>query len=263
MIAFLSKLIWRGVGAISLWSLFRRKGLRAVVIPARYGSTRFPGKPLVKIAGVPLVVRVYRQAAKSELAEEVVVATDDERIRECVEGYGGRAVMTPECPTGSDRVAYVARSAGESWRFVVNLQGDEPLVPPEDIDRVFHALEETPDAIVTLATEVEGNEELNNPNVVKVVMDCKGYALYFSRSPIPFMRKPTVAYRHVGIYGYSKDVLLKFVSLPRGRLEVAESLEQLRALEHGIPIRVLITDYKGIGVDVPEDVERIEKLIKG
>ncbi len=234
------------------------------MIPARYGSSRFPGKPLVPILGKPLIQWVYERAVKSK-ADLVMVATDSERIAECVSGFGGRWIMTSkECASGSDRVAEAVKKEGESWEFVVNVQGDEPLIEPGEIDRVFDALEEHPDCIVTLATKIDDEEDYKDPNVVKVVFDNDGCALYFSRSPIPFFRKrSTDAYRHIGIYGFHRDVLMRFVSTPRGRLEAAEELEQLRALEAGIPILVLETDYKGIGVDVPRDVERVEKLLRG
>ncbi len=237
--------------------------MRAIVIPARYGSSRFPGKPLVRIAGKPLIQWVYEAASASSAADEVVVATDDERIARCVESFGGRAVLTPQCPTGTDRVAWVTKNEGANWRFVVNLQGDEPLITAEAIDAVFEALEETPNSIVTLKKRIEDGEDYADPNVVKVVTDVAGFALYFSRSPIPYIRKKGVAYRHIGVYGFSREVLLRFVGLPQSTLEIVEQLEQLRALENGIPIRVLETDYEAVGVDVPEDVERVEKLLRG
>ncbi len=237
--------------------------MRAIVIPARYGSSRFPGKPLVRIAGKPLIQWVYEAATSSSAADEVVVATDDERIARCVESFGGRAVLTPQCPTGTDRVAWVTKNEGANWRFVVNLQGDEPLITAEAIDAVFEALDETPNSIVTLKKRIEDGEDYADPNVVKVVTDVAGFALYFSRSPIPYIRKKGVAYRHIGVYGFSREVLLRFVGLPQSTLEIVEQLEQLRALENGIPIRVLETDYEAVGVDVPEDVERVEKLLRG
>ncbi len=237
--------------------------MRAIVIPARYGSSRFPGKPLVRIAGKPLIQWVYEAATSSSAADEVVVATDDERIARCVESFGGRAVLTPQCPTGTDRVAWVTKNEGANWRFVVNLQGDEPLITADAIDAVFEALEETPNSIVTLKKRIEDGEDYADPNVVKVVTDVAGFALYFSRSPIPYIRKKGVAYRHIGVYGFSREVLLRFVGLPQSTLEIVEQLEQLRALENGIPIRVLETDYEAVGVDVPEDVERVEKLLRG
>ncbi|BAT72010.1 3-deoxy-manno-octulosonate cytidylyltransferase [Thermosulfidibacter takaii ABI70S6] len=237
--------------------------MNVIVIPARYGSTRFPGKPLAKICGKPLIQWVYERASQSTLADDVYVATDDERIVECVEGFGGKAILTPECPTGSDRVAFVAESIGKSWEFIVNVQGDEPLIVPEIIDSVFRGLQEDPSAIVTMKKRIQSDEDYKNPNVVKVVTGLSGYALYFSRSPIPYFRNTGEAYKHIGIYGYSRDILLKFVKLPQGKLEITEGLEQLRALENGIPIKVLETDYEAIGVDVPEDIKKVEKILKG
>ncbi len=237
--------------------------LNVIVIPARYGSTRFPGKPLVNICGKPLVQWVYERASLSTVADEVLVATDDKRILRCVEGFGGKAYMTPECPTGTDRVAYLAKVMGEKWEYIVNVQGDEPLIAPEVIDAVFATLHSDKEAIVTMKRLIENEDDYNDPNVVKVVCDSEGYALYFSRSPIPYFRNQGRAFKHIGIYGYSRDVLLRFVSFPQSPLEVAEGLEQLRALENGIPIKVLETEYEAIGVDVPEDVERLENILKG
>ncbi len=237
--------------------------MRVVVIPARYGSTRFPGKPLARIAGKPLIQWVYEGASQSRRADLVVVATDDERIADCVRSFGGEVYMTPECPTGSDRVAYVLRRFGEDWQFVVNVQGDEPLVKGYVVDAVFDALDETPDAIVTLMRPVENDVEYTDPNVVKVVVGARGYALYFSRAPIPFFRKRGRAFCHIGIYGFHRNTLLSFVELPRGELEETEQLEQLRALENGMPIRVIETTYRSVGVDVPEDIAKVEKLLRG
>jgi len=232
------------------------------IIPARYSATRLPGKPLADICGKPLIQYVYEQARKSKLLEDVIVATDDERILEAVEKFGGKAVMTsPYHPSGTDRCAEVARKI--DCDFVINIQGDEPLIPPEVIDEVAKALmesdEETP---MTSAATIANEEERENSNVVKVVTDQKGIALYFSRSPIPFYRNqvaPTL--RHIGIYGYRKDFLLKFVSLPQTPLEKTESLEQLRALENGFRIKIVLVDYSPVGVDTPEDLERVRRLL--
>jgi 3-deoxy-manno-octulosonate cytidylyltransferase (CMP-KDO synthetase) len=232
------------------------------IIPARYSATRLPGKPLADICGKPLIQYVYEQAKKSGLLEDVIVATDDERILEAVEEFGGKAVMTsPSHPSGTDRCAEVARQI--DCDFVINIQGDEPLIPPEVIDKVAEALMESDEEIpMTSAATIANEEERENSNVVKVVTDQKGIALYFSRSPIPFYRNqvaPTL--RHIGIYGYRKDFLLKFVSLPQTPLEKTESLEQLRALEHGFKIRIVLVDYSPVGVDTPEDLERVRKLL--
>jgi 3-deoxy-manno-octulosonate cytidylyltransferase (CMP-KDO synthetase) len=232
------------------------------IIPARYSATRLPGKPLADICGKPLIQYVYEQARKSKLLEDVIVATDDERILKAVEGFGGKAVMTsPSHPSGTDRCAEVARQI--DCDFVINIQGDEPLIPPEVIDKVAEALMESDEEIpMTSAATLANKEERENSNVVKVVTDQKGIALYFSRSPIPFYRNqvaPTL--RHIGIYGYRKDFLLKFVSLPQTPLEKTESLEQLRALEHGFKIKIVLVDYSPVGVDTPEDLERVRKLL--
>jgi len=232
------------------------------IIPARYSATRLPGKPLADICGKPLIQYVYDQARKSELLEDVIVATDDERILEAVEEFGGKAVMTsPTHPSGTDRCAEVARQI--DCDFVINIQGDEPLIPPEVIDKVAEALMESDEEIpMTSAATIANEEERENSNVVKVVTDQKGIALYFSRSPIPFYRNPIApTLRHIGIYGYRKDFLLKFVSLPQTPLEKTESLEQLRALEHGFKIRIVLVDYSPVGVDTPEDLERVRKLL--
>jgi 3-deoxy-manno-octulosonate cytidylyltransferase (CMP-KDO synthetase) len=232
------------------------------IIPARYSATRLPGKPLADICGKPLIQYVYEQARKSKLLEDVIVATDDERILEAVEKFGGKAVMTsPYHPSGTDRCAEVARQI--DCDFVINIQGDEPLIPPEVIDEVAKALmesdEETP---MTSAATIANEEERENSNVVKVVTDQKGIALYFSRSPIPFYRNPVApTLRHIGIYGYRKDFLLKFVSLPQTPLEKTESLEQLRALENGFRIKIVLVDYSPVGVDTPEDLERVRRLL--
>jgi 3-deoxy-manno-octulosonate cytidylyltransferase (CMP-KDO synthetase) len=232
------------------------------IIPARYSATRLPGKPLADICGKPLIQYVYEQAKKVKLLEDVIVATDDERILEAVEKFGGKAVMTsPSHPSGTDRCAEVARKI--DCDFVINIQGDEPLIPPEVIDKVAEALKESTDETpMTSAATIASEEERENSNVVKVVTDQKGIALYFSRSPIPFYRNPIApTLRHIGIYGYRKDFLLKFVSLPQTPLERTESLEQLRALEHGFRIKIVLVDYSPVGVDTPEDLERVRKLL--
>jgi len=232
------------------------------IIPARYSATRLPGKPLADICGKPLIQYVYEQAKKAKFLEDVIVATDDERILEAVEKFGGKAVMTsPSHPSGTDRCAEVARKI--DCDFVINIQGDEPLIPPEVIDKVAEALKESTDETpMTSAATIASEEERENSNVVKVVTDQKGIALYFSRSPIPFYRNPIApTLRHIGIYGYRKDFLLKFVSLPQTPLERTESLEQLRALAHGFRIKIVLVDYSPVGVDTPEDLERVRKLL--
>jgi 3-deoxy-manno-octulosonate cytidylyltransferase (CMP-KDO synthetase) len=233
-----------------------------IVLPARYGSTRFPGKPLAEVAGKPLIEWVYTRAQAIRGAGELAVATDDRRIAEAVEAFGGSVVMTSsEHATGTDRVAEVARS--RDFPYVVNLQGDEPVFDPALVESMIDRLAGSPDVdIVTACHPIETQEDFDNPNFVKVVMDGDGNALYFSRSPVPaggVATGPATPYRHVGIYAYRKDSLLRFTTLPSTDLERTERLEQLRALENGMRIAVLITDKPTLGVDVPEDVINVEK----
>ncbi|MCG3148157.1 MAG: 8-amino-3,8-dideoxy-manno-octulosonate cytidylyltransferase [Verrucomicrobiae bacterium] len=238
------------------------------VIPARYGAQRFPGKPLALIAGKPLVQRVYEQARQAKRLDDVVVATDDTRILEAVEGFGGNAVLTdPACPSGTDRAAEVARQY--PCDLIVNIQGDEPLMKPGMIDQLVAGMEASPEfEMGTLARPVESTDVWANPNVVKVVFGAKGNALYFSRCPVPFVRDANggfvtgKAHKHIGIYAYRKDFLLTFVTLPQSALEQTEKLEQLRALENGFGIRVWVTPYDSIGVDRPEDVELVEEILR-
>jgi 3-deoxy-manno-octulosonate cytidylyltransferase (CMP-KDO synthetase) len=217
-------------------------------IPARHASSRFPGKPLVDLDGLPMIVRVARQVEQAKRIAKVVVATDDERIREVAANAGIAAVMTPSgCPSGTDRVAVAYRELGETYDFVLNVQGDEPLIDPRDIDQAALCLESHPGAIATLARE---SAHLASPHVVKVVSAPDGRALYFSRAPL------AGALQHVGVYGFSPVLLDRFVSMEPSRLEKAERLEQLRALEAGIPIYVArcLSERPSIGVDTPEDV---------
>jgi len=231
-------------------------------IPARYRSVRLPGKALLQIAGVPLIERVYRQVEKVASLERLVVLTDDERILNVVKAFGGSCEMTPEdCASGTDRVAWAARN----WEAtaVVNVQGDEPLIDVDDLEAVVeHLTKEPEDPVVTLATECP-EDLIDDPNAVKVVTDTDGYALYFSRSPIPFRRSGRApCLLHVGVYGYQRRALLELASLEPGPLEKSESLEQLRALENGYPIRVLPASRASIGVDTEEDLQRVERLIR-
>lgn len=235
------------------------------VIPARHGAQRFPGKPLALIAGKSLVQRVYEQAAKAKRLDKVVVATEDTRILEAVEGFGGDAMLTsPECATGTDRVAEVARQY--DCRLVLNIQGDEPLMRPEMIDQLVEGMQaDTGSVMGTLARKISAPDQLANPNVVKVVVGRTGNALYFSRSQIPFVRDAgdtTTFYKHLGIYAYRREFLMAFVELPVSALEKAEKLEQLRALENGHGIRVWITAHDSIGVDRPEDVLLVEEILR-
>lgn len=231
-----------------------------VVIPARYGSSRLPGKPLREIAGKSLIERVYQCALESKLADNVIITTDDERIREKAVSFGAPVVMTsPDCPSGTDRVCQAVR--GMEADIVVNLQGDEPQIRGDMIDTLIAAVKEERVDMATLCSFISDPHDYQSPHSVKVVTDKNGFALYFSRAPIPFMQR-TVArplYKHVGIYGFSRDFLEIFVSLPKGSLEECESLEQLRALEAGHRIKVLRVDYDGIGIDTEENLKRADE----
>ena len=236
-------------------------------IPARYGSTRLPGKPLALIAGRPMIEHVYERVAQARGLARVVVLTDDERIAEVVEGFGGAWEMTPaDCASGTDRIAWAARGWDErAVRAVINIQGDEPLIDPDGISRVAEHLAAHPeDPIVTLATPA-APEEMENPNAVKVVTDRAGAALYFSRAPIPYRRQEGGfgALKHLGIYGYQRAALLRLAGLPPTPLEQSEALEQLRALENGLAIRVLTVGRGSLGVDTEEDLVRVEEILTG
>lgn len=236
----------------------------AGIIPARYQATRFPGKPLFPILGKPLVQHVYERVSAAKNITEAIVATDDRRIFDAVQAFGGRVIMTsPDHPTGTDRLAEVAR--GLDCELVVNVQGDEPLMSPELVDRAVAHFGAIPDFRMGSAmTPITVEEDIANPNVVKVVVSQTGRALYFTRHPVPYRRAQTGApcYQHIGFYVYKREFLLEFAAMPPTPLERTESLEQLRALENGIPIHMLETDYQGIGVDAPEDVARIEWELK-
>ncbi len=233
-------------------------------IPARYGSTRLLAKPLARICGRPMIEHVYRRALQAGSLARVVVLTDDERIAEVVRGFGGDVLLTPEdCVSGTDRIAWAARS----WnaQAVINIQGDEPLIDPDGIEKLARHLQAHPEEeMATLAAPLRDGD-LDNPNVVKVVLGRRGYALYFSRATIPYPRRPGIApsWQHLGIYGYRSDVLQRFAALEPTPLELCESLEQLRALENGIPIRVLTLDHPAhAGVDTAEDLARVEAYLR-
>ena len=246
--------------------------LRAVaIIPARWASTRFPGKPLALIKNKPMIQWVVEQAQKATRLSDVIVATDDDRIFDAVIGFGGKAVMTSEeHATGSDRIAEVA--SGLKCDIVVNIQGDEPLIPPENIDRVIGCLDKNPDLnVATLMMAVRDSDEITDSNVVKVVADQKGRALYFSRSAIPFHRdewkngivnETSQVFKHIGLYAYTRSFLLEFTRMNPTPIEQLEKLEQLRILEHGYPIQVEVTDKLSMGVDRVEDLEKVEKLLE-
>ena len=253
-----------------------------VIIPARYASTRFPGKPIVSINSKPIIQHVYENSKKSKLAKEVIVATDNQLIFDTVQAFGGKVVMTAEThASGTDRIAEAA--ANLDCDIIVNVQGDEPFIRPEMIDDVIALLNDKQAAMGTLAKTVENQEDIFDPNVVKVVFDKDGYALYFSRAPIPFCRDrfklkkldagymiqdagceiPTsgVFYKHIGIYSYRREALLKLAGMKPVALEQIEKLEQLRALANGLKIKVKETKFEIIGIDTPEDLERAEKWL--
>jgi 3-deoxy-manno-octulosonate cytidylyltransferase (CMP-KDO synthetase) len=234
------------------------------VIPARYASTRFPGKILADLCGKPVVQHVYEKAAASA-ADEVFVATDSDKVAKAVEAFGGKVVMTsPVHPSGTDRIYEAVSDIPAD--IVINVQGDEPLIPVSVIDELIKVmLEKGRPEMATVAVPREREEFENDPNMVKVVMGNDGYALYFSRSMIPFLRDGGVdmeTYLHWGIYAYRKNVLEKIVKLPEGRLERCEKLEQLRALENGIKIYVHLTKANTIGIDTPEDLEEAKKQLE-
>ncbi|GBD98216.1 3-deoxy-manno-octulosonate cytidylyltransferase [bacterium BMS3Abin07] len=257
------------------------------IIPARYGSSRFPGKPLALLNDKPLIQHVCENAMTAARLDRVMVATDDEKIRRAVESFGVEAVITSsDLPSGTDRIAGVANKL--DYDIIVNIQGDEPLINGKMIDDVIKIHEDNLAEIGTLMKKINKMEEIFDPNIVKVVVDNNGFALYFSRAPIPFYRDefqglkvagcglqvqksvtnnpdsiPGIinVYKHIGIYSYRKDVLLRLTGLPQSRLEKAEKLEQLRALENGVRIRVMETEYETIGVDTPEDLGKVGKWL--
>jgi 3-deoxy-manno-octulosonate cytidylyltransferase (CMP-KDO synthetase) len=252
-----------------------RKGTIIAVIPARYGSTRFPGKALADIKGKPMIQWVYERTTQSTLIDRVMVATDDERILNVVKSFGGEAMMTSlHHATGTDRIAEVAKSL--DCDIVVNVQGDEPLIRPEMIDEALLPLVQ--DASIpmgTLCRKIEDRQEAFDPNVVKVVFNKNNFALYFSRAPIPWDRDAWAGknswkemslegplYKHIGLYVYRRDFLLDFAAMPGTALEAAEKLEQLRALENGHKIKTVITQYESFGVDIPDDLGKILKRLE-
>jgi 3-deoxy-manno-octulosonate cytidylyltransferase (CMP-KDO synthetase) len=231
------------------------------VIPARYASSRFPGKALATLAGQPILQHVFERASRSRYLNDVLIATDDEKIYNVARSFGAPVVMTrPDHPSGTDRVAEAA--SAHPAKIVVNIQGDEPLIDPDAIDAATLALlndDKLP--MATLKKRIEHADEIINPNVVKVVTDARGRAIYFSRSPIPYHRAgEPVYYKHIGLYVYRREFLLRYPSLPVGPLEKAECLEQLRALENGYAIGVVETEYESLGVDTPEDLQRVTEL---
>ena len=235
----------------------------ACIIPSRYASTRLPGKPLVEIAGKPMIQRVYERAKLAECVDTVIVATDDVRIEEAVRSFGGEVVMTSNThETGTDRLAEVAKRFPDI-DFIINVQGDEPLVDPKLIDALAIYFLETKDAVMVTAAAPLDEADYENPDAVKVVLKQNGDALYFSRALIPYPRTAGFAHlKHMGIYGYSREFLLMYQQLPQTPLEKAESLEQLRALEHGYTIHVIEAEAASPGVDTPADVLRVTAIIE-
>ncbi len=237
------------------------------IIPARYASTRFPGKPLARINGKSMIRRVYEQCLLAGKPDKIVVATDDERIFNQVQEFGGEVVMTEEeHQNGTSRcveaLSIIEEKTGKSFDFIINIQGDEPFINPLQIDKVASLLEKTPVQIATLGKKIDKKEDLFDPNVVKLVTNKDHKALYFSRQPIPHVREAEMDqwlekadfYKHIGIYGYKRDVLTEIVALPPGKLEVAERLEQLKWMENGYDIFVDYTDFDSFSVDTPDDL---------
>lgn len=238
-----------------------------VVIPARYASTRFEGKPLAEIAGKPMIQMVYENVRRAENVTDVIVATDDGRIVDAIERIGGKAMLTSETNrSGTDRVSEAAGEMNMAENDIaVNVQGDQPLIHPDCIDEAVRPFFNEPDIeMSTLAYKIVNPEEISNPKDVKVVFDNEGFALYFSRSPIPCARDSSTGfdtYKHLGVYAYTRRFLDIFRSLPEGRLESIEKLEQLRAIEHGHKIKVAVTPHDSPEVDIPEDIQRIERIL--
>ena len=239
------------------------------IIPARYASTRFPGKPLALLGNKPVIQHVYEQA--SSVLSDVWVATDDDRIREAVEKFGGRIVMTrADHKSGTDRIEEAAEKTGTQADVVINIQGDEPFVQPSQIKTLMQLFDNADTQIGTLGKHFENIEAVNNPNSPKIVTDKQGFALYFSRSVIPYIRGAQdnewlshfPFLKHLGLYAYRREVLHEITQLPQSPLEIAESLEQLRWLENGYRIRVGLTDVETVGIDTPEDLQRAEEFLK-
>jgi len=234
------------------------------VLPARYGSTRFPGKPLATIAGKPMIQHVYEAASKAKSIQQVIVATDDLRIQKTVQKFGGNAIMTsPNHTTGTDRIAEAVQNIDAN--IILNIQGDEPLIPTQILEKLIDGMLKSQADMATVASPFSiTDRDVNDPNAVKVVIDKNNLALYFSRSPIPYCRqggKPSQPLLHWGLYAYQKSFLQKFVNWKPSQLEQCEMLEQLRALENGAKIWVTIANQINIGVDTPQDIPKVEKIL--
>lgn len=239
------------------------------IIPARYASTRFPGKPLALLDGKPVIQHVYEKVAA--VLEAAYVATDDERIYDVVKSFGGQVVMTrTDHKSGTDRIEETIEKIGGEWDVVVNVQGDEPFVAKSQLDTICHCFDDPTTQIATLGKPFESMEAVQNPNSPKIVVDNMGFAMYFSRSVIPYVRGKEKSswlthypfLKHLGIYAYRKDVLRQVTQLPQSSLEIAESLEQLRWLQNGFKIKVGTTDVETVGIDTPQDLERAEEFLK-
>ncbi|MCX6290669.1 MAG: 3-deoxy-manno-octulosonate cytidylyltransferase [Bacteroidetes bacterium] len=238
------------------------------IIPARYGSTRFPGKPLVDIDGKSMIQRVYEQSIKANLLSHVVIATDDDRIMAHVKEFGGNVMMTsPNLQSGTDRCAeIIGMDKDHSWDVVINIQGDEPYIHPEQIDLLCRCFESPETSIATLIKEIKSGDELFNHNNAKVILNKNREAIYFSRAPIPYCRnypeqewtRQHIYYKHIGIYGYRAPMLLELSMLPKTKLEIAESLEQLRWIENGYKINTALTSLESIAIDTPADLLKIK-----
>lgn len=239
------------------------------IIPARYASTRFPGKPLALLGGKPVIQHVYEKVAA--VLEAAYVATDDERIYDVVKSFGGQVVMTrTDHKSGTDRIEEAIEKIGGEWDVVVNVQGDEPFVAKSQLDTICHCFDDPTTQIATLGKPFESMEAVQNPTSPKIVVDNMGFAMYFSRSVIPYVRGKEKSswlthypfLKHLGIYAYRKDVLRQVTQLPQSSLEIAESLEQLRWLQNGFKIKVGTTDVETVGIDTPQDLERAEEFLK-
>lgn len=239
------------------------------IIPARYASARFPGKPLALLGGKPVIQHVYEKVAA--VLEAAYVATDDERIYDVVKSFGGQVVMTrTDHKSGTDRIEEAIEKIGGEWDVVVNVQGDEPFVAKSQLDTICHCFDDPTTQIATLGKPFESMEAVQNPNSPKIVVDNMGFAMYFSRSVIPYVRGKEKSswlthypfLKHLGIYAYRKDVLRQVTQLPQSSLEIAESLEQLRWLQNGFKIKVGTTDVETVGIDTPQDLERAEEFLK-
>ncbi|MEO0143884.1 MAG: 3-deoxy-manno-octulosonate cytidylyltransferase [candidate division WOR-3 bacterium] len=235
-----------------------------IVIPARYHSTRLKGKVLLKLGNKAVLEWVLDNVSKSKFADDIVVATEDERVYEFVIKLGYKCFITSDKhESGTDRIGEVLMNL-QNYYYIINVQADEPFIKPEIIDKIFEELHNEKNAhIVTPITIINNLQEINNPNVVKVVFDKNYYAIYFSRSPIPYNRGGNaIYYKHIGLYGYKRDALFSFINLPKSYLENVEKLEQLRAIENGLKIKCVVVDYEGISIDTKEDLERAEEFIK-